>query len=119
MDIESREHIEVVVVKFYERAVLDKQIGHFFAELDLSSHLPRIVDFWDSILLGTQTYSGNPMQVHMKLNKKHSMELIHFNRWVDLWSETVSGMFNGVKAEEAISRAKNIAAVMQLKIKSS
>ena len=41
---------------------------------------------------------------------------IHFDRWLNLWEITVNENFSGPKAIETISRAKNIAAIMQHKI---
>lgn len=47
-DIASREDIDVLVIRFYGRAMSDPVIGYLFtevAQLDLEHHLPVIGDF--------------------------------------------------------------------------
>jgi hemoglobin len=68
--------------------------------------------FWESILLQTTTYRGQPFPKHMRLpvNKKH------FERWLVLFYETVNQNFEGPKAEEAIKRGLNIANVFMYKM---
>lgn len=119
-DIRNRSDIEQLVKTFYSKATTDEHIGHFFTKvvpLDLEEHLPTMYDFWDSTLLGSATYKGNPMLKHIALHKKSPMESHHFDVWLNLWSQTVNELFDGPKAAEAINRAKQIAQLMQYKIK--
>lgn len=119
-DIHSKDDIELLVNAFYRRAVADPLIGHFFTEavaLDFEHHIPVIVSFWDSMLLGANTYRGNPMIKHIELNEKSELLLVHFERWVKLWELSVKENFEGVKAGEAVARAKSIALLMQYKIR--
>ncbi|MCX2743137.1 group III truncated hemoglobin [Mangrovivirga sp. M17] len=118
-DIESREDIEKLVTAFYKRVLKDKTIGHFFTEvvkLDFDKHMPVMFDFWESVLLGGRNYSGNPMTPHFKINEKEPLKPIHFERWLQLWKETINDNFKGKKSEEAISRAEQIAGLMKFKI---
>jgi hemoglobin len=69
-------------------------------------------DFWSSMLLGDQTYRGNPLQKHLPL----AIDQSHFNRWLSLFKETVDENFEGDKAEEVKMRAKSIAGVFQVKM---
>lgn len=118
MDIKNRADVERLVQSFYGKAVKDEAIAHFFTHLDLEEHLPRIVDFWESLLFGERVFDGNPMQVHMQLSKTRPMNAAHFAQWLMLWQESVNGMFSGPKATEAIARSESIAAIMRLKVKS-
>lgn len=121
-DIQSREDIDMLVKSFYDKLMVDKHIGHFFNEaidLDLEEHLPIISNFWDSMLLGAQNYQGNPMQKHIALNKAAAMEESHFDRWLQHWEQTISAHFSGPKADEAVSRAKQIAQLMLFKVQQS
>ena len=55
-DIENRKDIDLLMVRFYERAMSDDQIGYIFtdvAKLDLDHHLPIIGDFWETLLFRT------------------------------------------------------------------
>ena len=64
------------------------------------------------MLLGDQTYKGNPLVKHLKL----PIEQKHFNRWLELFRETVTENFKGEKAEEAKMRAQSIADIFQYKM---
>ena len=118
-DIANREDIEILVQKFYKKLVKDDLIGFFFtdiAKIDLSRHLPKMYDFWESILLGNPVYDGFPMSKHFPLNDVVAMEEKHFNRWLQVWEETVHENFAGENAETAITRSLNIARIMHHKM---
>jgi hemoglobin len=108
-DIETRADLELLLTEFYKIATVDAEIGHHFADLDLATHLPVIVDFWEKVMFGKQVYFGNPLFVHQKLNEKSPLELEHFRRWVEIFSQTIDNFFAGETAENAKLRAKMIA----------
>jgi hemoglobin len=53
---------------------------------------------------------------HLELNRLSSLGKNHFDQWLQLWEETVNENFSGPKSEEAVTRAKAIAELMQYKI---
>jgi hemoglobin len=108
-DIENRADLELLLTEFYKIAVTDAEIGHHFAGLDLASHLPVIVDFWEKILFGKQIYFGNPLFVHQKINEKSPLKLEHFRRWIEIFNQTIDKFFAGETSENAKLRAKMIA----------
>jgi len=108
-DIKTREDLEFLLTGFYEVATKDEQIGHHFAELDLVSHLPVIVDFWEKILFGKPVYFGNPLLIHQKINEIFPLKSEHFERWLEIFSQTVDKFFTGETAENAQLRARMIA----------
>ena len=72
-DISNREDCERLVRAFYERALVDPIIGWIFtdvAHLDVEAHVPQIASFWETILLGAQSYSGGAFRPHAELNAK-------------------------------------------------
>lgn len=118
-ELNSKEDLDFLIREFYGKAMVNKRIGHFFTEsvqLDLLTHLPKIVAFWSDILFGTKMYQSNPMQKHLELHAISPLDKDDFMEWLRLWRETVTEHFKGAKADEAISRAENIAAVMQFKL---
>lgn len=118
-DILTEADIHLLVDEFYKKVVADPVIGFIFTQvvqLSWQKHIPIMYSFWGSLLLGTNTYAGNPMIKHLELDKLFPLTKEHFDRWLVLWEGTVQEHFAGPKADEAISRAKNIAGVMQLKI---
>lgn len=108
-DIETRADLELLLSEFYKIAPFDEEIGHHFDGVDLISHLPIIVDFWEKVLFGKQVYFGNPLSVHRQLHEKSALKLEHFRRWVEIFNETIDKLFAGAQAENAKLRAKMIA----------
>jgi hemoglobin len=108
-DIETREDLEFLLTEFYKIAVVDSEIGHHFAELDLAAHLSIIVDFWEKVLFGKPVYFGHPLAVHRVLHEKSPLKLEHFQRWFKIFSQTIDKLFVGKTADVAKLRAKMIA----------
>ena len=111
-DIETRADCERLVRAFYGRALTDPIIGFIFtdvAKLDLEAHVPRITSFWETILLGEQTYSGGAFRPHAELHAKVGLREGHFERWLQLWFGTVDEMFAGDKANLAKVHALRVA----------
>ena len=64
------------------------------------------------MMLGEQSYRGNPFQKHVNL----SLERQHFNTWTKIFMDVVDGNFKGEKAEEIKKRAQQIAEVFQYRM---
>lgn len=107
-DIATRQDLVELLTEFYSLVIDDSEIGHHFVDLDLESHLPKIVNFWEKIIFGNPVYFGNPLQVHQKLYEKSPLEFEHFVRWVTVFGATVDRFFEGDNAELAKTRAKMI-----------
>jgi len=112
MRIETRIEIEIVVNKFYEKVKADTLLAPLFAHVDWHHHLPIMYNFWASILLGDQTYQGNPFQKHVPL----PLQAQHFDQWLKLFEATVDENFGGDRAQEVKDRARSIARVFQYKL---
>jgi hemoglobin len=111
-DIENRDDCERLVRAFYGRALTDPVIGFIFvdvAHLDLEEHVPRIASFWETILLGAQSYAGGAFRPHALLNMKVRLRGGHFERWLWLWHTTVDELFCGERAELAKAHADRVA----------
>lgn len=107
-DIETRDDCEALVRAFYERALADPVIGFLFtdvAKLDLEAHVPKITDFWETVLLGGLSYRGGVFGPHARLHEKAGLRPGHFQRWLALWTETVDATFAGERAELAKAHA--------------
>jgi hemoglobin len=111
-DIETRADCERLVRAFYGRALADPMIGFIFvdvAKLDLEAHVPDITSFWETILLGAQTYRGGAFRPHAALHAKVPLRAGHFERWLALWFATVDELFAGERAELAKAHAARVA----------
>ncbi len=117
--LETREDIELLVNKFYDKVGKDSSIGFFFndiAKVNWSEHLPKMYRFWETLLFGQVSYKGNPMAVHFPINEIQAIEKHHFEHWLKLWTETVEENFIGETAELAVYKASNIARLMAHKM---
>src|SRR6187549_3239258 len=111
-DILQREDVKIMVDEFYDKVKSDALLGPAFSHVDWSHHLPIMYDFWSSMLLGDQTYRGNPLQRHLHL----AVDKTHFEQWLVLFKETIDENFVGEKADEVKMRAESIAGIFQVKM---
>ena len=111
-DITDRNDVIKFVDRFYDKVKEDALLGPEFAHVNWLHHLPVMYSFWSSMLLGEQSYRGNPLQKHLPL----PIGTVHFNRWLQLFKETIDENFSGVNAEEVKVRAQAIARVFQIKM---
>ena len=121
-DLYNREDVELLVDTFYDKVKANATIGYIFndiAKVDWENHLPLMYSFWASILLGEHSFSGNPMDKHIQLSKIAPMTDKEFSEWLKIFIQTTDELFEGEKAEEAKTRASNIARLMLHKINTS
>jgi hemoglobin len=117
--IENRNDIRLLVESFYEKVKKDDLTGDIFNNVlffKWDTHIPIMIDFWESVLLGAARYHGNTMRVHIELNRKHPLQPAHFERWKQLFFETLDEYFTGPVAEEAKKRVELMEVLMQNKI---
>lgn len=118
-DIQNRADLLQLVTRFYEKLLADPLISYLFTDvskIDLSHHLPVLVDFWDNVLFQSDTYRKNAMQPHLDLHAQSPLTKEHFVTWLRYFKESVDELFDGEKAFLAKERATSIATVMQIKI---
>jgi hemoglobin len=108
-DIATRADVISLVDNFYYKVKSDELLSPVFAHVDWPGHLPKMYNFWCSLLFGDQTYSGNPFMQHKSL----PIESAHFTKWLALFIETVDEKFAGDRASELKHRAHSIAGVFQ------
>ncbi|NTE00521.1 group III truncated hemoglobin [Agrobacterium tumefaciens] len=121
-DIENRADIILLVDHFYNRVQENQLIGPIFTEIanvNWSHHLPKMYDFWESILFGKAIYKGNPMLTHFSLNQQAPLKEEEFNTWKMIFFNTVDELFAGANAETIKQKAQSIADLMHFKINST
>lgn len=118
-DIETRADIDLLLRRFYTRAMEDASIGYLFTEvarLDLDHHLPRIGNFWEQVLFQRPVYVGQPIAAHIPLHQAATLQAAHFQRWFEIWADTIDVLFEGEMATQAKRRAAIIAESMQYRL---
>ena len=106
-DIRNREDIKFLVDKFYEKVNKDNLLSPIFNEISKVNwdlHLPIMYDFWGNILLGGSEYKGEPLQKHFNL----PIGIKHFEKWLELFFQTLNENFSGEITDEAHASAIRI-----------
>jgi hemoglobin len=118
-DIENQDDIERLVIAFYEGAFADPVLGRIFvdvAKMDLLAHLPHMCDFWSVAILKQGKYGRNAFDAHYRLNQVEPLTPALFQRWEDLWHDTVDDLFAGEKANLAKLQASRISGSIQRRL---
>jgi hemoglobin len=110
-DILSPADVTKLIKKFYDK-LLVSSIKHYFVNLNLEKHLPRIDNFWNAALFPQHSYSQNLMEKHFHLPLKKE----DFKIWLQLFWDTVDELYNGENAETIKNRAASISYIMQKKL---
>ena len=118
-NLETRTDIELLVNSFYDKIRQDDSIGYIFdevAKVNWEKHLPKMYSFWEMILFNKEGYDGHPFRPHLIINQQHPLNPHHFATWLALFDATVDEHFEGEKASEIKTRAKNVALSWAFKI---
>ena len=111
-DISYKEHISLLVHEFYGKVLKDEQLSPFFKDLDFDVHMPKMIHFWSFTLLNEPGYTTNVVEKHVHMPLKD----VHFERWLNLFNETIDEHFSGEIASQAKQRAQLIGLTIKSKI---
>lgn len=103
-DINDITSIRLFVDDFYGKVRRDAVLGPIFDEAiqdNWGPHLEKMYAFWNASLFGVPGFRGNPFAKHAPLKIGPS----HFDRWLELFYETIDSNFEGYIAEDAKNRA--------------
>ncbi len=114
-DILKLDDVKHLVDSFYGKIREDKLLKEIFnsnIQDRWPQHLQKMYTFWQTVLLSEHTYYGSPFppQAKMPIDKEH------FDRWLQLWFDTIDENFTGEIADEAKWRASKMAEMFQFKI---
>ncbi|MDQ1568971.1 MAG: hemoglobin [Actinomycetota bacterium] len=101
-----------MVRRFYSDVAQDDLLGPMFnnvARVDWSEHLPKLTDFWCRVLFSLPGYAGSPLRAHQLVHEKRAFTGRHFQRWLDLFFETVDLGWIGSNAEKVKAFAVKVA----------
>ena len=102
-DIQNIEDIRILVDRFYTKVRADELLGPVFETRirDWGPHLDTMYRFWNAALFQVREYVGNPFMKHASL----PVDGQHFERWIELFYQTLDENFDGSVAQEAKKRA--------------
>ena len=107
------EDLHGLLVTFYERVAEEPLLAPYFAVVDMAEHMPRIVDFWSTMVFNTGRYSGSAFQPHARMP---GLTAEHFARWLAVLEATVGARAAGPAAERMKDLAHRVAYSMQLRL---
>ena len=105
----DRESITRLVYSFYDDVRADPLLGPTFDAVladRWATHLPRMVEFWSTLVLSTRSFSGNVFAKHMALA---DITPQHFERWLTVWFATTGRLFAAPVADRFQTMALGIA----------
>ncbi|NAS32429.1 globin [Flavobacteriaceae bacterium R38] len=120
--IKTREDINILVKTFYAKIRKDDLLGNIFnhhiSEEQWPGHLEKLTDFWVTALFGTACFKGNPTEAHRLVDKNlnHTIDQIHFGKWLQLWFNTIDALYEGELAQRAKDAARKMATSQYLNI---
>lgn len=119
-DITTRADIKLIITKFYNKLIADKEMLPFFEEIiaqnHLEKHLEVVTDFWEDMLFHSYKYKNNPMQKHIDFAKKMPFTKRNFTLWLNYLNDSIDNHFEGESAHIMKTRAQSISTIMQLKL---
>lgn len=113
-DLDDRDAVAEMVVRFYRYVAMDDILGPMFndvAKVDWAEHLPKLTAFWCRALFSMPGYEGNPFRAHQLVHAQRAFTTAHFERWLDIFHETIDTGWAGTNAEKAKALANKVARV--------
>ena len=114
-DLSTPAAIHDLVTRFYREIVFDDLLAPVFdevAEVDWTTHIPNLIDYWCWIVLGTDRYRGAVTATHRHLHARQALTPAHCDRWYQLWCSTIDESWVGPCAEKATTHAAALMAGM-------
>lgn len=105
--------IRTLVLDFYADVRADERLSAIFNPRigdHWDAHTDRLVDFWCTVMLGTNQYRGNVFGIHMTVP---GIDRDHFVRWLSLFEKNTSRLFAPDVCAEFMKVAGRIGASLQ------
>lgn len=104
--------IETMIRTFYDRVREDSLLGPIFEKniQHWELHLQNMFAFWSSVMLHTKRYNGRPMPKHVVL----PIDAQHFDRWLEIFNNTVEELCLKDDALLFMKKATQIASSLEM-----
>lgn len=111
-DLQERD-LEPLLTEFYAAVEKDALLAPYFESLDMSAHIPRIADFWSTLLFHSGRYTGNAFRPHLEMP---GLAAEHFARWLATLEATLDASYAGPNTQQMKSFAQRVGISMQLRL---
>jgi hemoglobin len=102
-----------LLTAFYAEVARDPMLRPYFAPLDMAAHVPRIADFWSTLLFHSGRYQGNAFRPHADMP---GLTAEHFGRWLATLERVLDARHAGPVAERMKALGHRVAYSMQLRL---
>jgi hemoglobin len=109
----QEEDLHELLMDFYASVSKDSLLASYFEAVDMPSHMPRIVDFWSTLVFHSGRYTGNAFRPHLAML---GLTAAHFARWLETLDMTLDAHFAGDRTEQMKDFGHRVAFSMQLRL---
>jgi hemoglobin len=118
-DLDSVEEIVELVTRQYSDVVQDDLLAPYFTFgpgfLDWQAHIRSVADYWQHVVLLAPDYDIDVLEGHRHLHDRQAFTPELFDRWLQIFLDTVDGGWSGPNASLAKKRATGMARAMALR----
>lgn len=118
-DLDSVEEIFEMVTRQYADVVQDDLLAPYFSlgpdHLDWQAHIGSVTDYWLHVVLLVPDYDIDVLEGHRHLHDHRAFTPALFDRWLQIFVDTVDGGWTGPNAALAKKRATGMARAMSLR----
>jgi hemoglobin len=115
-DLDTPEEIFEMVTRQYADVVQDDLLQPYFnfvpGFIDWQAHIASVTDYWCHVLLFAPGYEIDVIEAHRHLHDKAAFTPQLFDRWLDVFHDTVDGGWTGPLATAAQKRSVGTAWAM-------
>jgi hemoglobin len=107
------DELPALLERFYATVERDPLLAPYFAPVDMRAHIPRIADFWSTMLFHSGRYSGNAFRPHLEMP---GLTAEHFAHWLATLEQVVDASYAGPVADDMKALGHRVAYSMQLRL---
>ncbi len=117
-DVSTDNDVGLIVRRFYRAAIPDDLLGPVFVRfgVDWSRHIPKLVQYWEHVLLGRPGSGVNTIGAHGPVHHVAPFGEAHIARWIELWDDAVDELYAGPVAEQAKARAHQVGRALRSRV---
>lgn len=119
-DLDSPDEIFEMVTRQYVDIVQDELLQPYFTfgpgYIDWQAHIGLVADYWCHVLLYAPSYEIDTIANHRHLHDQKAFTPTAFDRWLQVFDDTVDGGWSGPNATAAKKRAIGVAWAMAKRI---
>ncbi len=115
-DLDTAEEINEMVIRQYVDVVQDEHLEPYFnfapGFIDWQAHIRSVTDYWCHVLLYAPGYEIDVLEAHRPLHETDPFTPEIFDRWLQIFHNTIDDGWTGPNADQAKKRSTGMAWAM-------